>query len=37
MGGIAMTLFVGLFANAYSLSDRVDEAYAEGDLFLPLI
>ncbi len=30
MGGIAMTLFVGLFANAYSLQDRVDEAYAEG-------
>ena len=27
MGAIAMTLFVGLFSNADSLSNRVDEAY----------
>ena len=31
MGAIAMTLFVGLFSNADSLSNRVDEAYEEGD------
>ena len=31
MGGIAMTLFVGLFANADSLSSRVEQAYEEGD------
>ncbi len=30
MGGIAMTLFVGLFANADSLSSRVEQAYEEG-------
>lgn len=31
MGAIAMTLFVGLFSNADSLSNRVDEAYEEGE------
>ena len=31
MGAIAMTLFVGLFANASSLQSRVEAAYAEGD------
>ncbi len=32
MGGIAMTLFVGLLSNAQSLSNRVDEFYASGNL-----
>jgi len=31
IGGIAVTLFVGLLSNAKSLSDRVDEFYAEGN------
>ena len=31
MGGIAMTLFVGLFSNSDSLSSRVEQAYEEGD------
>ena len=32
MGGIAMTLFVGLLSNAQSLSSRVEEFYSKGDL-----
>lgn len=32
MGGIAMTLFVGLLSNAESLSERVDAFYEAGDL-----
>ena len=32
MGGIAMTLFVGLLSNAESLSERVNSFYEAGDL-----
>lgn len=32
MGGIAMTLFVGLLSNAQSLSGRVEQFYASGNL-----
>ena len=32
MGGIAMTLFVGLLSNAESLSERVSSFYEQGDL-----
>ncbi len=32
MGGIAMTLFVGLLSNAESLSERVNSFYEQGDL-----